>query len=75
MLENGRSVSLAGKIYSQPTDRDLYMKPNAVSIGSHCRLTLRGTAHDGAIFQRTFEFIVNKAPESGMNQASFVIGA
>ena len=70
MLENGRSVSLAGKIYSQPTDRDLYLKPYAVSVGSHYRLTLRGTAHDGAIFQRVFDFIVNKAPENGMNQAS-----
>ena len=52
-------------------EKDLYMKPNVLTEGSHYRLALRGTAHDGAIFEKTFEFIVNKPPEHGMSEDSF----
>ena len=66
MNENGHHVSLADKIHSQPTEKDLYMKPNVLSKGSHYRLTLRGIAYDGAVFERIFLFTVNRPPEHGM---------
>lgn len=73
MAENGLPVSLGDKIYSSLTEKDLYAKPNVFMRGYRYKLTLTGTAYDGAKYEQVLSFLANEPPKNGMCIAKFLL--
>ena len=55
-------------LYSKDTDRNLYMKPNAVLPGLNYTLVVLASVSDGAFHEEQYSLVVNTPPANGKGQ-------